>query len=81
MSTSLSAGASSISTTTLYRAAGRKEIAGRQAFLVEALSDSGQKAAFYVDAEKRVLLYANAGGFSARLVSAPFALDWANFTS
>ncbi|MCX8174712.1 MAG: hypothetical protein N3E51_00700 [Candidatus Micrarchaeota archaeon] len=61
-----------------FRSEGKKEVAGRQAFSVGLyLTDaSAEPMRLYIDEEKRVLLLLGSGNFTARLVSAPFALNW-----
>jgi hypothetical protein len=64
-----------------YKSSGIREIAGRKAFEILVTPEypqSGQPAKYYVDSEKRVLLFADFGNLTARLTSAPFALNWSN---
>jgi hypothetical protein len=56
---------------------GITKVLGRQAFAikVEPEGKEGMPAYYYIDSEKRILLYAKEGNFSAKLVSAPFGLN------
>ena len=63
--------------TTHFASKGRQQLAGREAYEIEiGDTSSAQPAHFFIDAEKRVLLYANLGNVTVRMASAPFALDW-----
>ncbi len=65
-----------------YKSGGTKEIAGRKAFEILVAPEyggSGQAARYYIDSEKRVLLFADFGNLTVRLTSAPFVLNWSNW--
>jgi hypothetical protein len=74
----VSAGAAQLSLPILFASKGEKEIAGRRAFEISISSELGDSSTAYIDAEKRVLLLADFGNASARLVSAPFPLNWSS---
>lgn len=66
-----------------FRSLGKKTIAGRDAYEIELHSamdglrvSPASRQRLFIDSEKRVLLLAQLGDVSARLVSAPFALSW-----
>jgi hypothetical protein len=66
-----------------FTSGGIVKVAGRDAYQVNVTvgtlgEQPTQIATLFVDAQKRVLLAEEAGGTSIRLVSAPFALNWAN---
>jgi len=62
---------------TRFESKGKTAFAGREAYEIEVGDDSGAPPArFFIDAEKRVLLYANLGNATVRMDEAPFALDW-----
>jgi len=64
---------------THFASKGMKQLAGREAYEVEIGDTAGsQPARFYIDSEKRVLLYADLGNVTVKMVSAPFALNWTN---
>lgn len=54
-----------------------RDVLGRRAFQIVVSSEAGSErpSSEYIDAEKRVLLYARMGNATAKLVQAPFALD------
>jgi len=58
---------------------GKRQVAGRGAYEID-IGDTPTNAStrFFIDSEKRVLLYADMGNVTARLTSAPFGLDWTN---
>ena len=63
---------------------GRKTIAGREAFAIVVLPYFGSRSVFYIDSQKRVVLEAVSANATAKIISAPFALNWsdsANSTS
>ena len=63
--------------TTRFESKGRQQLAGRDAYEIDVGdSSNAQPARFFIDSDKRVLLYADLGNITARLASAPFALDW-----
>ncbi|MCX6771122.1 MAG: hypothetical protein NTX79_03635 [Candidatus Micrarchaeota archaeon] len=63
--------------TTHFASKGKTALAGREAYEIEVGDTSGAPPAlFFIDAEKRVLLYADLGNVTVKMVSAPFALDW-----
>jgi len=79
VNTSISAGGVQITMPLYFRSNGRKAVAGRDAYeIVMQSGGGGQAAVFEVDSEKRVALLFEMGNATARLVSAPFALDWGN---
>ncbi|MFA6213916.1 MAG: hypothetical protein WC717_01430 [Candidatus Micrarchaeia archaeon] len=62
---------------TYFRSRGSTVLAGREAYEIEVGDDAGAPPArFYIDAEKRVLLYADLGNVTVKMASAPFALNW-----
>ncbi len=65
--------------TTSFLSTGEKAVAGRKAFQIRVASEFSSQpgsATYYIDEDKRVLLLAEAGNLSIKLVSAPFALNW-----
>jgi len=65
--------------TTHFASKGRQPLAGREAYEIEVGDTSGAPPArFFIDSEKRVLLYADLGNVTVRMASAPFALNWTN---
>jgi hypothetical protein len=65
--------------TTSLESLGKKEVAGREAYEITVTSPAlGSKSTYFIDAEKRVLLSAESGNLTVRLVKAPFALNWLN---
>ena len=63
--------------TTHFASKGKRALAGREAYDIEIGDSSGAPPAhFFIDSEKRVLLYADLGNLTVKMVSAPFALDW-----
>jgi len=76
VNTSMSIASAKVSLPTTFRSLGKKIVAGRSAFEIVVESEIGQPSRYYVDAEKRVLLYADFGNVTAKLVSAPFPLGW-----
>jgi len=81
LTTRVSAGGVQINIPTVFRSLGIKKTAGRDAYEISVQSENEPSSKIYVDAEKRVTLLFEAGGVSAKLVSAPFALDWGNRSS
>lgn len=78
---------SSVQTTMSLRflSLGKKTIAGREAYEIALSSGlNGMQMAdtakqrLFIDSQKRVLLLAQLGNISARLVSAPFSLNWSD---
>jgi len=62
---------------TRFESKGKKPLAGREAYEIEVGDNSGAPPArFFIDSEKRVLLYADLGNVTVRMDEAPFALDW-----
>jgi hypothetical protein len=60
-----------------FASEGETEIAGRNAYEITVGEGAGGSSArFFVDAEKRVLLYADLGNVTVKMVSAPFELNW-----
>jgi len=78
--TMVSAGGMEIPLSTRLISRGEKYIGGRRAYEVGVDSEIGGQATMYVDLEKRVLVYADYGNLTARLVRAPFGLNWAGTT-
>lgn len=65
--------------TTSLKSIGKKEVAGRQAYEISVTSPVlGSASNYFIDAEKRVLLSAESGNLSVRLIKAPFELNWSN---
>lgn len=61
---------------TNYSSLGKSSALGRDAYKIRVASDLyAEPAVYYIDSQKRVLLYLKTLNASARLVSAPFALD------
>jgi hypothetical protein len=59
-----------------YSSLGKSSALGRDAYLVRVVSDIYPVPAdYYIDSEKRVLLYIRSGNTTAWLVEAPFGLD------
>ncbi len=81
VNTTVSASGVQISSLTLFSSSGAKRFAGRDAYEITVVSDGQEQARFAVDSEKRVALQIEAGGATAKLVAAPFALDWGNSSS
>lgn len=79
--TTVSAAGAKVQLPVYLKSLGRKTVAGREAYEISAFSSVGGRSTFYIDAEKRVLLSIDAGNVSARLVSAPFSLNWSGATS
>jgi hypothetical protein len=64
---------------TYFTSKGRKQMASRDAYEIDISDSTGSAPSrFFVDAEKRVLLYADMGNVTVTMVSAPFALNWTN---
>ena len=79
VSTVYSSGGIEMAISTAFASRGKKQMAGREAYEIDVGSEGGSvPARFYIDSAKRVLLYADMGNVTARLVSAPFALNWTN---
>lgn len=78
--TVISAGSVQVELPLEFKSAGKKTVAGREAFeiLMQAKGDLPTK--IYVDSEKRVALLFEMGNTTAKLVQAPFALDCGNST-
>jgi hypothetical protein len=76
--TSMNVAATRINLPTSFTSLGRKTVAGRSAFEILVQSDIGPSSKYYIDEEKRVLLYADLGNVTAKLTSAPFELNWSN---
>ena len=67
--------------TTHFASKGKQQLAGRVAYEIEIGDNSGTPPArFFIDSEKRVLLYADLGNVTVKLASAPFALNWSTGT-
>ena len=63
--------------TTHFASKGKQAMAGREAYDIEIGDSSGAPPArFFIDSEKRVLLFADLGNVTVKLAGAPFALDW-----
>jgi len=63
--------------TTHFASKGKAALAGRESYEIEVGDSSGAPPArFFIDSEKRVLLYADLGNVTVRMIGAPFALDW-----
>lgn len=62
----------------LYSSRGKRDVAGREAYAIAVGTApfSGEQTMLYVDAQKRVLLLAESGNATVRLVEAPFPLNW-----
>ena len=66
-----------VSIPTYFSSKGMKKVAARDAYEIDISDSSGAAASrFYIDAEKRVLLYAELGNVTLKMASAPFALNW-----
>jgi hypothetical protein len=76
--TVFSTGSAEISMPVNFKSLGTKKIAGRGAYEISLSSEIAPSSTYYIDSEKRVLLFADFGNVSARLVSAPFPLNWSN---
>ncbi len=76
--TSVPLAGSEIAFSSSFNSLGSRQIGGRQAYAIQVESELGDPLVFYIDKEKRVLLLAESGNFSARLVQAPFELNWSN---
>lgn len=74
--TTISTGATDINMPITFKSYGTKQIAGRPAYEISVQSDFIPPLKYYIDSEKRVLLFMDLGNASARLVSAPFPLNW-----
>lgn len=74
--TTISTGTADINMPIIFKSLGKKQLAGRQAYEISVQSELSPPLKYYVDSEKRVLLLADFGNASAKLVSAPFALNW-----
>ncbi len=63
---------------TYFISRGKQQLAGREAYEIDISDDPGGSSAsrFFIDDEKRVLLYADLGNLTVRMESAPFELDW-----
>ena len=63
--------------TTHFASKGKQVMAGREAYDIEIGDSSGAPPAhFFIDSEKRVLLYANLGNITVKMARALFALNW-----
>ncbi len=76
--TTFSTGTSEIKMPISFKSNGLREVAGRKAYEIMVDSGISQPARYYIDSDKRILLYADYGNASAKLVSAPFPLNWEN---
>ncbi len=76
--TTISTGTANINMPINFKSLGIKQLAGRQAYEISVQSDFSPPLKYYIDSEKRVLLYADFGNASVKLVSAPFSLNWTN---
>jgi hypothetical protein len=66
-----------VSLPTYFTSKGKQRMAARDAYEIDISDTTGSAPSrFFVDAEKRVLLYAEMGNVTIRMVSAPFALNW-----
>ena len=66
-----------MSVPTYFMSKGKQQMAGREAYEIDVGDQSGSAPTrFFVDAEKRVLLYADMGNITVKISSAPFALNW-----
>ena len=75
----VSAAGAKITSSVFFTSAGKGMTGGRETYAIELRTDSQTSApmmTMYVDAEKRVLVMAESGNASIRLVGAPFQLDW-----
>lgn len=62
---------------TRFESKGMQAMAGREAYEIDVGDESGAPPArFFIDSEKRVLLYADLGNVTVKMVGAPFALNW-----
>ncbi len=65
-----------VRTTTNYTSLGKTSALGREAYRIRIVSDLyPEPAYYYIDSQKRVLLYLKTGNATASLVLAPFALN------
>ena len=63
--------------TTHFASKGKQMLAGREAYEIDVGDNSGAAPArFFIDGEKRVLLYADLGNVTVKLARAPFELNW-----
>jgi len=63
--------------TTRFASKGKQQLAGREAYEIEiGDSSSSAPARFFIDSEKRVLLFADLGNMTVKMASAPFELNW-----
>ncbi len=76
--TTISTGTANINMPINFKSYGTKQMAGRKAYEILMQSEFSPPLKYYIDSEKRVLLFIDFGNASARLVSAPFPLNWAN---
>ena len=76
----ITAGSTTVAFPVSLTSKGRKTVAGRDAYEISVSSSGSTPSLFYIDAEKRVLLSAEAENVSVRLVAAPFALNWSNYS-
>jgi hypothetical protein len=64
---------------TRFESKGKQAIAGREAYEIEVGDNTGTPTAhFFVDSQKRVLLYADMGNVTVTMEKAPFELNWTN---
>ena len=64
---------------THFASKGMQRIAGREAYEIEVGDSSGAPPArFFIDSEKRVLLFADLGNVTVKMSKAPFELNWTN---
>jgi len=62
---------------TYFMSKGKAQLAGREAYEIDVGdSPANSSARFFIDSQKRVLLYADLGNVTVRMASAPFALNW-----
>ncbi len=76
--TTVSAGEVEMSLPVTLGCSGKKELAGRQAYEIKISAQDGAFSTFYIDNEKRILLFADIGNISAKLIEAPFEVNWEN---
>ena len=63
--------------TTHFASKGKQMLAGREAYEIDVGDNSGAAPArFFIDSNKRVLLYADLGNVTVKLARAPFELNW-----
>ena len=72
----ISTGSANIDMPLNFRSFGAKEVAGRRAYEISVRSDFTPQLKYLVDSEKRILILAEFTNASARLVQAPFPLNW-----